>query len=152
MARPRTATAILQLKGSYKKHPERKRKNEPIPTGPLGDPPKFLSKGEKAAWLDLASIIPPGVLMNSDRWAVEIAVRIMAKVRDPKGGIGGKFGASVGEVAQMNGLLSRMGMTPADRSKVGVPERGDEKDPFSEFRSSGAGAKGKATIIGNKPN
>ena len=150
MGRNRTATAILELKGSFKKHPERARPDEPKPTGPLGDPPKFLSKSEKEAWLDLASIIAPGVLMNSDRWAVEIACRIMAKIRDPKGGIGGKFGASVGEVAQMNGLLSRMGMTPADRSKVGVPKRGDEKDPFGEFTQSST--KGKAPILGVKPN
>jgi hypothetical protein len=129
----RKPTAILDLNGAFKKNPDRgrARKNEPKPTGPLGPPPEFLTSPEKLVWFELDEIAPPKVLTNSDRWTVEIAVRLMNRVRED--GIGGKYGISVGELAQLNQCLIRMGMTPADRSKIGVPPDDDKKNPFAQL-------------------
>jgi hypothetical protein len=83
MARPRTPTGVLEAKGSFLKHPERKRAraNEPKPTGELGDAPDDLSREEKAAWRYLASLLAPGVATSMDRAAMEEAsrLRVMCK-------------------------------------------------------------------------
>lgn len=125
MSRPRTPTAILEQKGAFRKDPQRKeaRKSEPRPTGELGDAPEHLSEAQKAIWAELSGICPPKVLTNADRWTVEIAVRLMAKVRDDS--------ITNGQLAQLIVCLSRMGMTPADRSKVGVPQSPEEESPFT---------------------
>jgi hypothetical protein len=55
MARPRTPTALLELRGAFKNHPSRlkARKYEPIVTSALPDPPHTLPKPVKAAWLEM---------------------------------------------------------------------------------------------------
>jgi hypothetical protein len=112
MPRPRTPTAKLAAKGSFLKHPERKRKRarEPKPTGSLGAPPRRLSVAQKEIWLELAALIPPGVAANCDRWAVELLACLMAKFRSGR--------AKISEAKQIESLLGKMGMTPADRSRV----------------------------------
>lgn len=135
MARPRKPTSVLELTGQFKKHPERKRarKDEPTSNGPLGDPPKSFSSAEKSCWVEILELAHQGVLTKADRWAVEVACRIMAKIRAKDGGIGGRYGASNGEVTQLSNLLGRFGMTPADRSKVGVPGKQEEDNPFAQL-------------------
>ncbi len=83
MARTRTPTAKLQAKGSFLRHPERKRARaqEPRPAGALGGPPERLSNIQKALWLELAAMIPTGVAHDCDRWAVELLVCQMSKFR-----------------------------------------------------------------------
>jgi hypothetical protein len=136
MARPRKPTVELELKGAFKKDPQRRRsrENEPKPSGVLGDPPEEFRPEEKSIWLELASIAPPKVLTNTDRWIVEMAVKIMSRLR--KEGIGGRYGVQVGELAQLKACLSAMGMTPVDRSKVIVtndPNDQKQQDPFAEL-------------------
>jgi hypothetical protein len=48
MSRPRTPTAVLELRGAFKEHPERARERagEPRPTEPLGEPPKRLKPAD----------------------------------------------------------------------------------------------------------
>jgi hypothetical protein len=56
MARPRKPTAALELKGAFKKDPQRKaeRKDEPKPSGAVGHAPAFFVVDEKLIWDDLA--------------------------------------------------------------------------------------------------
>jgi hypothetical protein len=102
----------LEARGAFENHPERKedRANEPVPTGELGDPPAVLTPLQKALWAELAEIIPPGVARNADRWAIEMAVRIMSRVRTGR--------AKGNEYSTLKSLLASFGMTPADRSRV----------------------------------
>src|ERR1039458_6561198 len=83
MPQPRVPTAKLEARGSFLKHPERKRarKNEPQPTGELGDPPKHLDRDEKAAWIYVASLLPPGVAKNRDRVAMEEIACLLVSCR-----------------------------------------------------------------------
>ncbi len=114
MSRPRKPTAVLEGTGAFVKHPERKRARsaEPIPTAPLGDPPTHLGTEEKAIWIELSALIPPNVAKNSDRFAVEIIVCLMANFRKQR--------ATVGELAQLSSLLGRMGLTASDRSRIKI--------------------------------
>ena len=112
MSRPRTSTAMLEARGAFVHNPGRRvaRANEPRPTGQLGRPPKHLADDEKKTWRELARISPPGVLANSDRWFVEMTVRLMTRVRQGT--------AKTMDTGQLLQCLGRMGLTPADRSRV----------------------------------
>lgn len=112
MSRPRTPTSILDTKGAFLAHPERKREREPQPLGSIGSAPKFLSHDEKKIWREFVRGLAPSVGKSSDRWAAESLVRLKAKER--VGTIRGN------ELAQLTSLYGRFGMTPSDRAKVSV--------------------------------
>src|SRR6266481_1181085 len=114
MPRPRTPTAKLIAKGSFLRHPERKRARaaEPKPIGRLGEPPRLFKGARKTIWLELSELIPPGVAANCDRWVVELLVCLMQKFRSGR--------AKSSEAKQIESLLGKLGMTPADRSRVGA--------------------------------
>ena len=123
MSRPRISTAILEARGAFIHNPGRRvaRANEPKPTGQLGRPPKHLASDEKKIWRELARIVPPGVLTNSDRWFVEMTVRLMPCLRQRT--------VTASQIGQLLQCLGRMGLTPADRSRVSVvPLPAAEKD------------------------
>ena len=81
MARPRTPTSILEGRGVFVNHPERRaqRANEPVPSAELGNAPKHFGKDEKRIWKELVQIALPGVLSNSDRWIAETLCILMAR-------------------------------------------------------------------------
>ncbi len=129
MAGPRTPTKVLELRGAFDKHPERKseRSGEPKPKGNLGQPPKRLSAGAKTAWREFAKHAPEGVFGDSDRVAVEIASVLLAEFREDPA----EFSAA--RMARLDSLLGRFGMTPADRSKVVVDKKADDADPWADL-------------------
>lgn len=116
MARPRTPTAILELRGSFKNRPSRRRDAEPKPNGPLGPPPERLPADVIPCWLEIEESAPAGVLGASDRWCVELASRFMTNLRN------GTSNAT--ELRLLRSLLGALGMTPADRARLSVsPEK-----------------------------
>lgn len=121
MPRPRTPTNVLDLRGSFNKHPERKRKGEPVPEGNLGECPSRLEGLEREAWSELVEQVPAGVLTSADRWSAELTCKLMAKIWK-----GENTGADMGHLIK---LLSQLGMTPADRSKISL----EPKKPANEF-------------------
>lgn len=128
MPQRRVATKVLKARGAYKRNPKRARARarEPKYTGPLGDPPEKMSAAHKALWTELSAIVPAGVPEKSDRWMFEVLVCLMADFR--------KGIARGGEVSQLLNLLAKLGMTPADRSRVapnGPPS--PQKDKWAEF-------------------
>jgi phage terminase small subunit len=133
MARHRTPTQQLEQRGAFEKDPQRRseRQHEPRPSGPLGDPPEYLSPAAQGVWHELASQVPDGVLTIADRFLVEIVSRQMARLRS-----GEELKAA--ETNQIISCLSRMGLTPADRSRVAVPPPPEEtRDPFAELAAEG---------------
>jgi hypothetical protein len=131
MARPRTPTGVLEAKGSFLKHPERKRAraNEPKPTGELGDAPDDLSREEKAAWRYLASLLAPGVATSMDRAAMEEASRLRVICKSSQ--------ATAAERQLYRNYLAAFGMTPSDRSRVHVePTAAKKDDPWSRLLAS----------------
>lgn len=133
MARPRTPTKVLEIKGSFKKNPNRKRDGEPVPTGGIGAFSEG-SKDRQQIWDEIVGQCAPGVLANADRLALEIAVEYVRQFRvDPV-----KFSAA--RIHVLIALLGRFGMTPADRAKMHLPEApkgdGDNVVPWKKFITS----------------
>lgn len=127
MARPRKPTAALELKGAFKKDPQRAsaRKNEPKPDGTIGSPPDHLSGEEAALWRDLAGY---GFwLTDADRLMLEIAVKLMVLFRGNALDGGG--------ISKLISALAKLGFSPTDRSKVQAPgAKEPEADPFADFK------------------
>ena len=86
--------------------------------GPRGVPPARFDAELTEIWYEMVDRLPPGVWAQSDRLAVEMACRLTRKLLHD-----GIHGA---ELSTLNSLLSRFGMTPADRSKVSVPKKAEE--------------------------
>ena len=127
MGRNRTPTAILESRGSFIGHKNRKdaRAEEPVVTKKLGSPPKTFTDEQRELWREFAKMVPAGVATYADRWAVEIVICAMAKFRD--GTITG------GERSQLTSLLSRFGLTPADRSRVVATLAPEPDDGWSDL-------------------
>jgi hypothetical protein len=151
MGRNRKPTAQHELNGTYDVHPERRaaRALEPKPIGPLGEPPKcftveggcsqYTSERLIALWHEMAAEMPPGVGTVSDRKLLEIACRLMLKIRTS--------GAKSGDYSEMDKLLGKLAMTPADRSKVNITPGSQPIDdnaganPFDEIAEETSSAR-----------
>jgi len=125
MGRTPYPKAVLRIKGVDKTHPERFRirENEPENVNPVGDPPENLSGSERKIWMRIVEESITGVLGQADRIAVELACKLYVRVDE---------GTATGvDYNQLIKLLSQFGMTPADRSKLSIPE--PENDGDDEF-------------------
>ena len=109
----RKPTRILERSGAFQKNPSRRRNQEPVPVGPLGNPPERLDAEQLIFWRELESMCAKGVLTSADRWCVELAAVCMCKIvrQEAKGY----------DHALLRSLLSSMGLTPTDRSKLNIP-------------------------------
>lgn len=127
MGRPSQPTALHEVRGSYTKNPQRRNRGEPIPKAGIGPAPKWMSEAESEIWDELTGIVPPGVLGDSDRWAVERAVKLMYLSRYDED----KF--TSGREGHLIAYLSRMGLTPSDRTKITASGADDEENPAAKF-------------------
>lgn len=121
MGRPRKPTKVLELSGAFKKDPQRKRNQEPLPTGEVGGPPDYFNIGERKTWNELAGACFWAT--DSDRQIMEIACVLLYRFRTETG------------FAQFNHLLSslsKLGLSPSDRAKVTVPNREGEKSRWAK--------------------
>jgi hypothetical protein len=161
MGRIRKTSQELKDKGAFDKDPKRgvARKNEPKPDGPIGRPPSYFDASHRSIWREIVDECPRGVLTRADRKLLELAVRLTSKMRTIPGRmpkwleflgdalldlgldegeivrmkdtIRSSIGCSSQELTLLTNCLTRMGMTPADRSRVQVdPEKVD--DPFDD--------------------
>lgn len=130
MARPRTPTNVLELRGAFKRNPQRRadRADEPQPKGDVGAPPEWLAADAVRAWHDIVAVAPGGVLGDTDRIYLEVASELLALKR--------RVGVEAIDPAKLNRLetmLGKLGMNPADRSKVKAPGSGKPKNEFEQF-------------------
>jgi phage terminase small subunit len=126
MARHAQPRELAELKGANRAHPERYRKEVPKSDWALGDAPDHLSAEARAVWFELATYALPGVMTGADRLVMELLSVLVAQFRkDPEG-------FSAAKMSHMIGCLARIGMTPADRQKLGTEKPKDE-NPFNEF-------------------
>lgn len=124
--RTRTPTALLEARGSFKRHPERRRErqDEPRPDTPLGNPPKRLSEPEKAAWKEMQG---QGFwLTSADAMMVEIAANLMSQQRS------GQIDNPARSL--LVSTLIKLGFGPTERAKMKVIPEKDAPSPFDEFR------------------
>lgn len=128
MARPRTPSNVLELRGAFKTHPERARHNEPKPAKDVGAPPRHerFTPEHQAIWKEIKKSAAAGVLTVSDRITLEALCYLVLEMRqDPAGFSAAKY-------SRMEALLGKIGFTPADRSKVSVPSK-KPTNAFSDF-------------------
>lgn len=121
MANPRTPVAKAKATGAAMKNPGRhKTRSDPKSTA-LGDPSPFLDEHGRQAWEGYKRELP--WLMEADRSLVEIASSVRGRLL---------AGEDVGVTAlsMLQSILSKMGGSPADRSKVAT---GDDEPKEDEF-------------------
>ena len=128
--RPRKPSNVLEMSGAFRKNPQRRkeREGEPQPAQPIGPPPDWMPDNVQEAWRDIVRLAPGGVLGDCDRIYVEVASELLALKR--------QLGVMAMEPAKLNRLetmLGKLGMNPADRSKVKAPGAGKPNSPFEEF-------------------
>src|SRR5262249_39221023 len=127
MGRPRTSEKVLELRGSFRKDPQRRRV-APTPKagiGPCPDDAMVLSTSE--AWDFLVGIVPNGVLADRDRAYRLIAAKLFSLLT--------RVGIEEMDPPKLNRLevmLGKLGLNPADASRVGQYEPEAPKNPFAE--------------------
>ena len=85
MAKPRTASKILELRGLFKKHPDRKRSEPEVKNQLRKTAPRCLSADQKLVWRKILKIVPPGVLLESDEMIVACVACLWAQFIEMKG-------------------------------------------------------------------
>jgi hypothetical protein len=134
MARPRTSAAILQLRGSFKNHPERAREDLPG-AGPFDEsPPDHLSGKERAAWKEIVAALPRIALSDSERLGIEQMARIRAAIKDtdPRSSDWAKLDSAFRQWAM------QMGMTVAARARLGTSAKRAAAGKFADLKNSPA--------------
>src|SRR3954468_11502079 len=113
MPRPRAPREKARITGADRNYPCRfARRSNPKCT-PLGDPSDWMNNGQRAAWERFRREVP--WLMESDCVLVEIASYLRVRIM-----IGEEVG--VGALDQPRMCAAQMSATPADRSKVALPD------------------------------
>lgn len=133
MGRPRTPSNVLALRGSFKNHPERAadRAGEPDADDDIGDPPDWFSAEEFMCWVEITAIAHPGTLSHGDRLIVEHGAQLLATLR------ANRWQVHPTLLIRWEAFLSKLGLTPADRSRVKVRKAAPDADPLDEFEAAG---------------
>jgi hypothetical protein len=134
MSRHRKPTTLLERNGAFDHDPQRaaEREGEPVPAGPLGDPPPYFEPLQVEVWNEVAGQVPEGVLTVADRVLMEILCRLIARMR-----AGDLLKAA--ETNQIISCLARMGLTPADRSRINAKSKKESEadDTFARLATTG---------------
>jgi len=118
---PRTPLAKAKATGQAAHNVKRFKDRKEPQSVPLGDPPDEFDDYERVMWADFKREVT--WLMESDRATVIVASKLRAKVMTDI--------ATDKDYGKLLSCLSRMGATPADRSKIYAPkEDADEADEF----------------------
>jgi hypothetical protein len=122
MPRPRLPAAKAAVTGAALRHPERHRnRKEPASTS-LGKPSIHLDDFGKRAFEAFKRELP--WLTEGDRALVEVAASLRGRLIEDAAGVG------VSALQALSAVLSKLGATPTDRSKVSAPADEEEPDEF----------------------
>lgn len=127
MPRHKQPRELAELKGATRHDPQRYRLESPKSEHPIGDAPDWLSAEAQAVWFELQTYALPGVLTGADRMVMAALAELQAEFRKSPSEM------PAARIGQMIGLLGRLGMSPADRQKLGSPKKpeGNEFDQFN---------------------
>lgn len=124
MARPRVPKAKADVSGQAAKNPQRFKSRKEPESGALGDPPAWMSTFQCAIWMQFAREMP--WLNASHRALVEIAVTVRSRLV-------AKEDVGVQALNLLRQCLGQMGGTPADASKVTMPDAEEEDEDARHF-------------------
>jgi hypothetical protein len=120
MPAPRLPVDKARVTGADTRSPGRHAgRAKPRATRPIGDPYQAMSEAEKGQWFEFVRDLP--WLNSSHRVILRIACRLAADLD------GDDFGVSKAQA--LSSVLSKLGATPADESRVSAPADNDETDP-----------------------
>lgn len=123
MARARTPIAKAEVSGAATHDPQRfKDRGGPKRTRPVGTPYATMTEAEIAYWDELVRELP--WLHSGHRLLLRMACRLSARLDE--GDVG------VEAIKALSSLLSKLGATPVDESKVSHGSD-EEEDPADEF-------------------
>lgn len=123
MPRARTPLAKAKAAGAEIIHPERFRDRKgPKKPRAVGDPYVGMSEKEKKVWAEFRAELP--WLTSSHRTLLRLACYWTAKLDEKE------FGVSATQA--LSSILSKLGATPVDETKVNHGDDEDE-DPADEF-------------------
>lgn len=132
MPKPRTPSATLEARGTFAHNPSRTR--EDFESGEFDRvAPKYFKKNQVAVWEEIIGLLPDSVLQATDRMAVELTARLIARFRSLD-----DADISMAQVAQIRTALATLGMTPADRSRVSA-KKAPAANPFLALVGKKAG-------------
>ena len=114
MPNPRTPAAKARVTGADAKNPQRHRDRKDPKGTPLGKPSAFLDDNGKSAWEGFKRELP---------WLIEVC----AKVR---GGLLSGEDVGVSKLNMLQTMLSKLGATPADRTRIAIADDDEEEDEF----------------------
>lgn len=135
MPRPKKPSALKELNGSARHDPQRVNKNEPKPVRGIGPAPSHFTEGMSDTWDYLVSVMCPGVLGESDRPTLELLAVLFHRFRYGSYEEDAPLRAlAVGELARMDSIMGRYGMTPSDRQKIVVPKE-EAENPFETLQA-----------------
>jgi hypothetical protein len=120
MPRPRTPVDKAAITGAAQLHPERHaNRTKPKATRSIGEPYAKMDDDEKAQWFEFVRDLP--WLNSSHRVILRVACRLTVALD------GDDFGVSKAQA--LSSILSKLGATPADESRVSMPQD-DEPNEF----------------------
>lgn len=121
MANPRLPVGKAEVTGAALKNPSRHAdRRKPKGTRPIGEPYGSMSDAEKIQWHEFVGDLP--WLNSSHRVILRLACRLASDMD------GDDFGVSKAQA--LGSILSKLGATPADESKVSAPNDEGEDDEF----------------------
>ena len=126
MTKRKTPTRILEMRGSFKKDPQRRREGEPKVTDSLSAPPDDFTPAETKAWHMIASKAPMGVLTDADWPSVVMAAILWAEFRAEPAAF------NTARVTRLHRMLGDFGLNPSDRAGMSIPKPKTE-NPFDQF-------------------
>ena len=123
MAKPRLPALKAEVSGAAIHDPGRfKERKAPKGTRPLGEPYLKMTDAQKEAWAEYRAELP--WLNSSHRPLLRLACIWTAKMDDAE------FGVSATQA--LSSILSKLGATPVDETKVNHGD-GDDEDPADRF-------------------
>ena len=123
MARPRLPQAKAEVSGAALKNPGTfKIRKVPKGTRPLGQPYARMSEDQCAAWEQFRDELP--WLNSSHRTLLRLACILTCRLDQADVG--------VNQIQTLSAILSKLGATPVDETKVSVPD-GEDEDPADAF-------------------
>lgn len=123
MARLRLPQAKAEVSGASLVNAGRfKDRKAPTGTRPIGEPYVRMTPEQQEAWGEMVSEMP--WLNSSHRRLLRVASIISARLDDPNIGIN--------QLQTLSAVLSKLGATPVDETRVSVPD-GDDSDPADRF-------------------
>jgi hypothetical protein len=127
MSRRKQPTQVMELKGAYKKDPQRR------PPAKMEDkiilsevPPTHLEDDEKLIWREIMGFQAiPELFRASDAYIIEMTVIHIAKMRRRE--------ATAADYTRLHKLLYELAMTPAGKAKFAPPAKNEEVNAFADL-------------------